>query len=435
MAIGGAIGVGLFLGSGKAINNAGPAVLLCYVLCGAVVFVMLRALGEMAMHKPISGSFASYAGEFIGPWAGYVTGWTYWLMWITTVMAEITAVGIYTQYFWPSVPQWIPALVAVVVLLGVNLVSVRVFGEVEFWFALVKVLAILIFIATGVAILVFGIGNLEHAAVSNLWSHGGFFPHGLIGPLLALQIVTFAFLGVEMIGVAAGEAREPEKELPLAINRVVWRILLFYVGAVLVILMLIPWDETSVNESPFVLAWQSLGIPAAAGILNAVVLTAALSSCNSGIFTSARMLFSLSGSGQAPRLFSSVNRRRVPSAALAASGAVLSIGVLLNVVVPARAFGYITSVATVAVLWVWGIIVITHLRFRSRVRAGAIRQPSFRLPGSPWTNAAVIAYVVLVAILLGVTPNQRVALIAGAIWAVLVGIGWWRFSHTRRSTA
>jgi len=435
MAIGGAIGVGLFLGSGKAINNAGPAVLLCYALCGAVVFVMLRALGEMAMHKPISGSFASYAGEFVGPWAGYVTGWTYWLMWITTVMAEITAIGVYTQYFWPSVPQWIPALVAVIVLLGVNLVSVRVFGEVEFWFSLVKVLAILIFIASGIAILVFGLGNLEHAAVSNLWSHGGFFPHGLIGPLLALQIVTFAFLGVEMIGIAAGEAREPEKELPLAINRVVWRILLFYVGAILVILMLIPWDETSVKESPFVLAWQSLGIPAAAGILNVVVLTAALSSCNSGIFTSARMLFSLSGSGQAPRRFSAVNRRQVPSAALAASGVVLSIGVLLNVVVPARAFGYITSVATVAVLWVWGMIVITHLRFRARVRAGAIRQPSFRLPGSPWTNAAVIAYVVLVAILLGVTPNQRVALIAGAIWAVLVAFGWWRFSSTKRSTA
>jgi AAT family amino acid transporter len=435
MAIGGAIGVGLFLGSGKAINKAGPAVLLCYVLAGAVVFLMLRALGEMAMHRPISGSFATYAGDMVGSWAGYATGWTYWLMWITTVMAEITAVGIYTQYYWPAVPQWAPALIAVIVLLAANLVSVRLFGEVEFWFALIKVVAILAFILSGIAILAFGIGDLPHAAVSNLWSHGGFFPTGLLGPLVALQIVTYAFLGVEMVGVAAGEARDPRRELPTAINRIAWRILVFYVGAIAMVLMLIPWDETSLNESPFVLAWQGLGVPAAAGILNAVVLTSALSSCNTGLFTSARMLFSMSGSGHAPRRFSAINRRQVPALALAASAAALLIGVLLNVVVPAYAFGYITSVATVAVLWVWAMVVISHLRFRGRVRAGAIAEQSFRLPGSPWTNLAVLAYIALVAVLLAVAPNERIALVAGAIWAVFLAVGWWRLTHGQEQRA
>jgi amino acid transporter, AAT family len=289
MAIGGAIGVGLFLGAGSAIEAAGPAVLLCYLGTGAVVFLVLRALGEIAVEHPVSGSFARYAGDLVGPWAGFATGWTYWLMWTTTVMAEVTAVGIYVQYWWPAVPQWLPALASVATLLGANLVSVRLFGEAEFWFALVKIVAIVGFILSGVAILVFGVGDLPSAAVSNLWSHGGFFPHGLGGMLEALQIVTYAFLGIELIGVTAGEARDPERELPTAINRALWRILIFYVGAVAVILMLVPWNQVSAESSPFVLAWGGIGIGAAAGILNGVVITSALSSSNSGIFATARM--------------------------------------------------------------------------------------------------------------------------------------------------
>jgi AAT family amino acid transporter/D-serine/D-alanine/glycine transporter len=346
-------------------------------------------------------------------------------MWITTVMAEITAIGIYTQYFFPDVAQWIPALVSVVVLLLANLVSVRVFGEVEFWLALIKVLAILVFIASGVAIVAFGIGELgDQAAVSNLWSHGGFFPEGLLGPLVALQIVTYAFLGIEMIGVAAGETKDPKRELPVAINRVAWRILLFYIGAIAVILMLIPWSHVTKDESPFVLAWESLGIPAAAGILNGVVLASALSSCNTGIFTSARMLHALAGTGEAPRGLRRLSRRRVPARALAVSGIALTIGVLLNVVVPAKAFTLITSVATVAVLWVWGMVVATHLRYRARVRSGAFPRQTFRMPGAPWTNFLVLGYIALVVVLLVVTPAQRVALAAGAIWALVLIAGW-----------
>jgi amino acid transporter, AAT family len=432
MAIGGAIGVGLFLGSGKAIHDAGPAVILCYLVAGAVVFLMLRALGEMAVDRPISGSFASYAEEMVGPWAGFATGWTYWLMWITTVMAEITAVGIYTQYFFPAVPQWLPALASVLVLLGANLVSVRMFGEAEFWFALIKIVAIVAFILSGIVILVFGIGDLgQQAAVSNLWARGGFFPMGLSGPLVALQIVTFAFIGVELIGVTAGEARDPRRELPTAINRVAWRILLFYVGAILIILMLIPWDQVTQRTSPFVVTWASVGIGAAAGILNGVVLTSALSSCNSGIFASARMLYALAGTGEAPHALHFLSRTHVPAPALAVSGVALGVGVLINVVAPQSAFVYITSVSTVAILWVWGMVVVSHLRHRARGARAGPEHGAFAMPGSPWTNYVVLAYIALVAVLLAVTPDQRVALIAGAVAAVFIALGWRRVSRSR----
>jgi amino acid transporter, AAT family len=430
MAIGGAIGVGLFLGASSAIKSGGPAVILAYLLAGAAVFLMLRALGEMAMDRPVSGSFASYAGTMVGPWAGFATAWTYWLMWVTTVMAELTAIGIYVQYFFPSVPQYLPGLIAVFVLVSVNQISVRVFGELEFWFALVKIIAILTFVVAGLAVVAFGIGHLGHqAAVSNLWSKGGFFPKGVLGPLIALQIVTYAFLGVEMIGVTAGEARDPRRELPKAINRTAWRILLFYVASIAVIMMLIPWSAVSANTSPFVVAWRDIGVPSAAGFLNVVVLTSALSSSNSGIFASARMLHALAGDGHAPRQFGRLSRTRVPARALLASGLALLAGVVLNILVPEKAFGYITSVATVAVLWVWTMVAVAHLRYRARVRDGELPRQSYRLPGSPWTNFGVLAYILLVLALLFYVGEQHVALIAGAIWAACLTAGWWWVSR------
>ena len=431
MAIGGAIGVGLFLGSGKAIREAGPAVLLCYLLAGAVVFLMLRALGEMAVDRPISGSFARYAEELVGPWAGFATGWTYWVLWVTTVMAEVTAVGIYVDYFFDGVPQWLPAFVSIAVLVAANLISVRWFGETEFWFALIKITAILAFVASGVAILVFGIGDLgEEATVANLWDHGGFFPEGIGGMLEALQIVTFAFIGVELIGLTAAETKNPERELPPAINRVAWRILLFYVGAIFIILTLIPWNRVSLETSPFVLAWESIGIAAAAGILNGVVLTSALSSSNSGIFASARMMFSLAQTGEAPAGLARLSRTHVPARALFVTGGALLIGVVINIVDPDQAFVYITSVATVGILWVWGMIAYAHLRFRRSGHTAA--ESRFPLPGHPWSNYAVIGYCALVMALLVITPDQRIAVIAGAVWATLIGLGWWRLRRSRR---
>ena len=354
-------------------------------------------------------------------------------MWTVTVMAEITAVGIYTQYFFPGVAQWLPALFSVLVLVGANLVSVRLFGETEFWFALIKIVAIVAFIVAGLAILLFGVGSLsEQASISNLWSHGGFFPKGAGGVLAALQIVTFAFIGVELIGVTAGETRNPRRELPPAINRVAWRILLFYVAAIAIVLMLIPWRQVSVETSPFVVAWKSVGIAAAAGILNGVVLTSALSSSNSGIFASARMLFSLSGNGEAPHALHFLSRAHVPARALLVSAAVLMVGVVLNAVVPEKAFVYITSVATVGILWVWGMIAWAHLRFRARKAAAGEPPGQFPMPLSPWSNYVVLAYVALVAVLLAVNADQRVALVAGGVWAAALGFAWWRLSRRPR---
>jgi amino acid transporter, AAT family len=427
MAIGGAIGVGLFLGAGSAISEAGPAVLVCYAVAGGIVFLILRALGEMVLARPASGGFATHAETYIGPWAGFATGWTYWLMWVTTVMAEITAIGIYVQYFWSDVPQWLPAFIAVLVLLAANLMSVRLFGEVEFWFALIKVLAIILFILVGLAIILLAVGKLGgEASFTNLTNHGGFFPEGVVGPLVALQIVTYAFIGVEMIGIAAGEAKEPKRTVPVAINSTALRILIFYVGSILIILALIPWDQVQNTEvSPFVLAFDSVGIAGAAAILNVVILTAALSSCNTGVFTTGRMLYALAGVGEAPRHFRRLSSRRVPATALVASAAVMMVGVVVNIVVPKDAFEYITSVATVGILWTWGIILVAHLRFRRREReAGRAGEGAFRMPGAPWTNFAGFVFLGTVTVLLALDAQQRVALYAGAAWAVVLAVGW-----------
>jgi AAT family amino acid transporter/D-serine/D-alanine/glycine transporter len=433
-AIGGTIGVGLFLGAGSAIERAGPAVLICYLLAGGVVLIVLRALGEMALYRPVSGSFASYAHELIGPWAGFATGWTYWLMWVTTVMAELTAIGIYTHFFVAAIPQWVPGLVAIALFLGANVMSARVFGEIEFWFAIVKVLAIVLFIVSGLVLIVFGVGELgQQASFANLVDHGGFFPHGLHGPLLALQTVTYAFLGIEMVGVTAGEARDPQRVLPKAINGVVARILLFYVAAIAVMLALIPWNEVNASESPFVLAWRSLGIGAAAGILNAVVLTSALSSSNSGVFTTSRMLHALALRGHAPRSLAVVNRGGAPSRAAIASAVVLLIGVALNALTPDRVFAYVTSVATVGVLWTWTIILVAHLAYRRRVAAGTLPASPFRLPAAPWANVVALAYVALALVLLALDDLQRIALYGGAVWAVALAGGW--IATRRRSAA
>ncbi len=267
MALGSTIGVGLFLGSASAIKLAGPAILLSYVLGGIAIFIIMRALGEMAVHQPVAGSFSRYAQDHLGPLAGYLTGWNYWFMWVVTCVAEITAVGIYMAVWFPSVPQWIWALMALVAMSAVNLAAVKAYGEFEFWFAMIKVVTIVVMIVAGACMIVFGLGNHGVATgVSNLWKHGGFFPHGGVGMLMALQMVMFAYLGVEMIGVTAGEATNPKKSIPDAINSVFWRILIFYVGALFVILAIYPWNEIGTNGSPFVMTFERLGIKSAQGL-------------------------------------------------------------------------------------------------------------------------------------------------------------------------
>lgn len=425
IALGGAIGSGLFLGSAQAIHHAGPSLLLAYALGGLAVFFVARALGELLLYRPVAGSFATYAKEFVGPWAGFVTGWSYWFLWVVVGIAEITAVSIYMHYWLPDLPQWISTLAALFLLFGVNMLNVRVFGEFEFWFALVKVLAVLALLAFGGAVLLFGVGHMGDAvSVSNLWTHGGVFANGLEVTLLTLPIALFAFGGIEIIGVAAGETENPSVTLPKAINGAVYRILIFYIGAIAIIMSLVPWDQISTDVSPFVMVFDHFGIPAASSIINLVVITAAASACNSGIFSSGRMLHSLSSSGHAPGIFRHISKDGVPTAGIIASVAVMFAGVLVNYLVPKQAFIYVISVVVVIQLWTWSIIIIAHLGYRRAVMAGRVAASPYRMPAAPFSNYATLGFFALILVLLGFDDETRIALYCAPVWVLMMAIGW-----------
>ncbi|MFD8480932.1 amino acid permease [Kitasatospora sp. NPDC059673] len=425
IAIGGAIGTGLFLGAGTAISKAGPSLLLAYAVAGVVIFVIMRALGELLTYRPVSGSFAEYAREFLGPFAGFVTGWTYWLFWVVTGMAETTAAAVYVRFWEPGVPQWGTALVFLLLLYGANLISVKLFGEIEFWFSMVKVTAIVGMILIGVGVLIFGFSSAgETASISHLWNDGGFFPKGFGATVMSLQIVMFAYLGVELVGVTAGESENPEKTLPRAINTLPVRIALFYVGALLIILSLVPWSEFEPGVSPFVAAFGKVGIPAAAGIINFVVLTAALSSCNSGMYSTGRMLRDLALRRQAPGRLTRLTARRTPAAAITVSCLLMGAGVVLNYLVPERAFEYITSVATVCGLWTWGVILASQLRYRAAWKAGRLPEPTFRAPGGNWSRQVALAFLAMVLVLIALDPTARISLYVFPGWALLLIVGY-----------
>ena len=427
IALGGTIGVGLFLGSARAIRHGGPALLLSYAVGGIAIFFIMRALGELLAYRPVAGAFASYAEEFCGPFAGFVTGWSYWFMWVVMAMAELTAIGLYVRFWAPSVPQWLPPLIVLAALYGSNLLAVRAFGELEFWFALVKIVTIVALIVAGVAVISFHFGALGGGArFSNLWSHGGFMPFGALGVLLTLQIVMFAYAGVELVGVTAGEAENPSVVLPRATNGIIFRILLFYVGALAVIMALVPWNQLSPDVSPFVFVFEKLGIPAAASLINVVVITAAASSCNSGLFSTGRMLYTLAQRGQAPRVFAALGRGQVPAAGIHASAAVMLIAVFLNYVVPKEVFTWVTSVTLIGTLWTWGIIMISHLGYRRAVREGRVAPSTFRMPGAPVTNWIVVAFLLFVTAMLSLDPGTRVALYVAPAWFGVLALGYVR---------
>ncbi|MFJ5263556.1 amino acid permease [Streptomyces sp. NPDC088387] len=425
IAIGGAIGVGLFLGAGANIAKAGPSLILMYALAGVIIFFIMRALGELLLYRPVSGSFAEYSREFLGPFFGYFTGWTYWLMWVVTGMAELTAAAIYVNYWWPSVPQWVTALVFLLVLFAANLISVKLFGEIEFWFSMVKVTALMGMIVIGLGVLTFGFSSAgDTAAVSNLWAFDGFFPKGVGSSLMTLQGVMFAYLAVELVGVTAGESENPEKTLPKAINTLPWRIALFYVGALTVILCVVKWTEFSEGVSPFVEAFAQIGIPAGAGIVNFVVLTAALSSCNSGMYSTGRMLRTLADNGEAPRIFNKLSSTKTPAIGITVSMFFMGIGVILNYIVPEKAFGYVTSVATAAGIWTWLMILISHVMYRRGVESGRLRASSFPAPGGAVCSYIAIVFLLFVTCLIAYDADARVCLYVMAGWAAALYIGW-----------
>lgn len=420
IALGGAIGTGLFLGIGPAIQMAGPAVVLGYAIAGIIAFLIMRQLGEMVVEEPVSGSFAHFAYKYWGPFAGFLSGWNYWVMFVLVGMAELTAAGIYMQYWLPDVPTWIWAAAFFIVINAINLVNVRLYGETEFWFALIKVLAIIGMIGFGIWMLVSGHGG-ERATLSNLWVHGGFLATGWHGLILSLAVIMFSFGGLELIGITAAEARDPEKSIPKAVNQVVYRILLFYIGSLVVLLALYPWMDIKSNSSPFVMIFHDLDSNLVASALNMVILVASLSVYNSGVYSNSRMLFGLSVQGNAPKFLTHVSRRGVPVNSLLLSAVITSLVVLINYLLPKQAFGLLMALVVATLLLNWIMICLAHLKFRAAMRRKG-RLPKFKALLSPASNYICIAFLLMILGLMCTMEEMRLSAILLPIWVLFLFI-------------
>ncbi len=417
ISIGGAIGTGLFLGAGKTIQLAGPSILLAYLITGCVCFFIMRALGELLLSNTNNHSFLDFVAEYLGKKVAFVTGWTYWFCWVAIAMADLTAIGMYVRYWVPGVPQWLPELIALILLLGLNMVAVSLFGELEFWFALIKVVSIIAFIIVGIyMILTHYKTSAGPASITNLWSHGSFFPTGTKGFILSFQMVTFAFTGIELVGLVAGETKNPEKVLPEAINNIPIRIILFYLGSLFVIMSIYPWNSLDANNSPFVEVFSEIGITVAASLINLVVLSAAASACNSAIYSTGRMLRSLSQEGSAPKKFRQLTSHRVPGNALVFSTIVIFISVILNYVMPSEVFTLVSSIATTCFLFIWGILVYTHLKYRKSMLGK--KEHTFKMPFYPYSNFLVFAYMIFICLVLFLGKDTRIALLLTPVWFI-----------------
>ena len=420
LAIGGAIGTGLFLGSGRSISLAGPSILLTYMITGIICFFIMRALGELLLSNLNHHSFIDFVEEYLGDRAAFITGWTYWFCWLSLAMADLTAVGLYMQYWIPWMPQWIPALVVLAVLLVMNLTAVKHFGEMEFWFALIKVIAIVSLIIIGLIMILTGFTtNAGAAAFDNLWNYGGWFPNGTMGFILSFQMVVFAFTGIELVGLTAGETENPEKVIPMAINNIPLRIILFYIGSLAIIMSIYPWIAVDPNSSPFVAVFNAVGILAAASIVNFVVLTSAASATNSGIFSTSRMIYALSKRGHAPSRMKRLTNHAVPYQATLFSAAALLFTVVLNYVMPESVFIMITSISTFCFIYIWAIIVICHLKYR-KMNPELAKQSTFRMPLYPFMNYLILAFFVFILVVLALQSDTRIALMFTPFWFLLL---------------
>lgn len=435
IAIGGAIGTGLFMGSGKTISLAGPSILIIYMIIGFMVFLVMRALGELLLSNLQYKSFIDFAADLIGPWAGYFVGWTYWLCWITIGIADLSAIIYYLQFFnggQPFSPEQgvMISVAAIVFIMGLNLVTVKLFGELEFWFALVKIIAIVVLIAVGLWMVFTGFtSDAGHiASFSNLWSHGGLFPTGAIGFLAGFQIAIFAFVGVELVGTTAAETKDPEKNLPKAVNSIPIRIIIFYVLALLVVMSVTPWNSIDPTISPFVSLFSQAGVAAAAIIMNLVVLSSVMSSMNSGVFSTSRMLFGLSCETQAPSAFSKLNTRAVPANALYFSSVCLLLGAALQYFVPdtVKAFTLATTLSTILFICVWLIIMWSYIVYY-KTRPELHAKSTFKLPGGLWTCWVVIAFLLSMIYVLSLEADTMQALMISPLWFVILLIGYFGF--------
>ena len=438
IAIGGAIGTGLFMGSGKTISLAGPSILFIYMLIGLMVFFVMRALGELLLSNLNYKSFIDLSTDLIGPWAGYFVGWTYWLCWVTIGIADLSAIIYYLEFFnggqsFTPLGGLLISTVAIAFVLGLNLVTVKLFGEMEFWFAMVKITAIIVLILVGLWMIFTGFTNTSGtvASVSNLWTHGGMFPKGFEGFLAGFQIAIFAFVGVELVGTTAAETQDPQRNLPKAINSIPIRIIIFYVLALFVVMSVTPWDQINPKVSPFVNIFSQAGIASAAIIMNLVVLSSVMSSMNSGVFSTSRMLFGLSTDKQAPRLFAGLSKAAVPANALMFSAICIFIGAMIQIVYKLQsgtndevtAFVLATTLSTILFICVWIIIMWSYMNYRKR-SPELHEQSIFKLPGGVVTCWIVIIFFLCTIGVLALDEDTRKSLIVSPIWFIILIIGY-----------
>lgn len=427
IAIGGAIGTGLFMGSSKTISLAGPSIIFVYMLIGFMLFFVMRAMGELLLSNLKYKSFSDFAADLLGPWAGFFTGWTYWFCWVVTGVADIVAISSYFQFWFPDFSIWLSALLCVAAFLLLNIATVKLFGEMEFWFAIIKIVAIIALIAVGLLLLFshYRLPDGSHAALSNIWSHGGMFPTGITGCFAGFQIAVFAFVGIELVGTAAAETHDPHRSLPKAINSIPLRIIMFYVLALTVIMAVMPWDQVQPSRSPFVAMFVLIGLPAAAGIVNFVVLTSAASSANSGIFSTSRMLFGLAEQRVAARAFGKLSARSVPVNGLLFSCLCLVLGVSLIYLNPdvMNVFTLVTTVSAILFMFVWSIILCSYLVYRKKFPEKH-QTSQFRMPGGKLMCYLCLLFFAFIIVLLTLETDTRQALMATPIWFILLAIGW-----------
>lgn len=438
IAIGGAIGTGLFMGSGKTISLAGPSILLIYGLIGIMVFFVMRALGELLLSNLNYKSFIDLSTDLIGPWAGYFVGWTYWLCWVTIGIADLSAIIYYLEFFnggqsFSAAGGLLISTVAILFVLGLNLVTVKLFGEMEFWFAMVKITAIIVLIAVGLWMIFTGFTNSTGtvASVSNLWTHGGIFPKGLDGFLAGFQIAIFAFVGVELVGTTAAETQDPKRNLPKAINSIPIRIIIFYVLALFVVMCVTPWDQINPKVSPFVNIFSQAGIASAAIVMNLVVLSSVMSSMNSGVFSTSRMLFGLSSDKQAPKLFGQLSKAAVPAKALMFSAICIFIGAFVQFIYKVQtgtndevtAFTLATTLSTILFICVWIIIMWSYINYRKN-RPELHAQSTFKLPGGVATCWIVIVFFLATIYFLALDETTLESLKVSPIWFIILAIGY-----------
>lgn len=426
LAIGGAIGTGLFMGSGKTISVAGPSVIFVYMIIGFMLFFVMRAMGQLLLSNLNYKSFSDFAGDLLGPWAGFFTGWTYWFCWVVTGVADVIAIAGYANELWPGVPLWIPGLATIAILLLLNLPTVKAFGETEFWFAFIKIIAIAALIIVGIVMISTGFkSDAGAASFANLWSHGGFFPKEFMGFVAGFQIAVFAFVGIELVGTAAAETKNPEHNLPRAINAIPVRVMLFYVGALIILMSVIPWTQFKAGHSPFIAMFSLAGLGIAATVVNLVVLTSAMSSANSGIYSTSRMVFGLANDGDAPKVFGRLSSRKVPQNALFLSCVLLLGGVALLYAGKdiGAAFDMVTTVSAVCFMFVWSIILASYLVFRKR-RPHLHEASTFKMPGGIVMVWVVFAFFAFLVWALTTQPDTLTALLVTPIWFAILAVAY-----------